>query len=208
MKTLIAIVVSGMVVIAAVFGFMIMQQEIKWKDAEIAKLKKNQENTVDIRAELKKAQREAASYKDKALGLAKSAQTLIDASKSLNNLQTQKINILESGLSEVKNTATSHVQVASPQFQIPRWIPQPTTTIVKSIKDKALAKYGSNYSTANYHIEREVEAYEKLVRYQKMNNVFVSDLLNKTMFERGDDYTGAIYEIERQIEAKQKLQSK
>jgi len=208
MKTLIAIVVSGMVVIAAVFGFMIMQQEIKWKDAEIAKLKKNQENTVDIRAELKKAQREAASYKDKALGLAKSAQTLIDDSKSLNNLQTQKITILESGLSEVKNTATSHVQVASPQFQIPRWIPQPTTTIVKSIKDKALAKYGSNYSTANYHIEREVEAYEKLVRYQKMNNVFVSDLLNKTMFERGDDYTGAIYEIERQIEAKQKLQSK
>ena len=197
-----------MVVIAAVFGFMIMQQEIKWKDAEIAKLKKNQENTVDIRAELKKAQREAASYKDKALGLAKSAQTLIDDSKSLNNLQTQKITILESGLSEVKNTATSHVQVASPQFQIPRWIPQPTTTIVKSIKDKALAKYGSNYSTANYHIEREVEAYEKLVRYQKMNNVFVSDLLNKTMFERGDDYTGAIYEIERQIEAKQKLQSK
>ena len=208
MKTLIAIVVSGMVVIATVFGFMIMQQEMKWKDSEIAKLKKNQEDTVKIRAELKKAQREAASYKEKALGLAKSAQTLIDASKSLNNLQTQKINILESGLSDVKNSATSHVQVASPQFQIPRWIPQPSTTIAKSIKDKALAKYGSNYSSANYHIEREVEAYEKLVRYQKMNNVFVSDLLNKTMFERGDDYTGAIYEIERQIEAKQKLQSK
>jgi hypothetical protein len=208
MKTLVAIVISGMVVIATALGFMMMQHEMKWKDAEITKLKKNQEDTVKIRAELKKAQREALSYKEAAQKLAISAQNLVDSHKTLNNLQNQKINILESSLRDSKETPTSHVQVASPQFQIPRWIPQPATTITKSIKDKALAKYGSNYSSANYHIEREGEAYEKLVRYQKMNNVFVSDLLNKTMFERGDDYTGAIYEIERQIEAKQKLQSR
>jgi hypothetical protein len=52
MKTLVAIVVSGMVVIATALGFMMMQQEMKWKDAEITKLKKNQAHPQNLWVDL------------------------------------------------------------------------------------------------------------------------------------------------------------
>lgn len=207
-------IIIGMAVLV-VYGLTvaISWDQVKSANADKVRIGKDLKTTQDelrgAKAGLKKAEQDAAEWRARAVELAGSTQKLIAAQKTIDDANAAKIRLLEArSAPAIANTGGLNRQAVSPQFQIPRWIPQPTVIVTKAIKDKALAKYGSDFSAANYEIERQTEAYEKLVRFQRMNNVFVTELLNKTMFERGDDYSGAVYEIERQIEAKQKVESK
>ena len=90
----------------------------------------------------------------------------------------------------------------------PPWYPPAPSVVVKTIREQALAENKDNYSGANYEIERQTEAFDKLIRWQKMANPLINGLIAKAAFENGTKYSMIAYEVERQLEAKQRLDGK
>lgn len=97
---------------------------------------------------------------------------------------------------------------APAKVQIPRWLPEPPVVIERKIKERAARQHGTDYAAAKYEIEYQTEAYEKLLRYHRMNNVTVNEVLSKAAFEKGDDYRGVAWEVERQLEAAKVIQTR
>jgi TolA-binding protein len=184
-----------------------LQKEIKGLKEQVSREKSNNRG----------AQDQIADLNGHIAQMISSAKTVELATENLKNAYENKITLLERQLATTGGqqvatyrppTSTASFNPTAPQVQIPRWNPQPEQVVLKAIKTKALAKYGTDYSAANYETERQTEAFQKLMRYYRMNTPFLNDLINRTMFERGDDYSGAAYAIDREIEAKQKLDGK
>jgi len=107
-----------------------------------------------------------------------------------------------------QSAAPSYVQSASspvPNPSIPSWIPPSQSASVKIIKDRALAEWKDNYSMVNHSIQRDTEAFQKLLQYNKNPNSVVKTQIAKAAQEWPNSYSMMLYSVERQLEAKQKL---
>lgn len=91
---------------------------------------------------------------------------------------------------------------------IPAWAPPAPSMVTKTIRERAVAEYKDNFSGLNYEIERQTEAFEKIVRYYKTADPFIKSAINKAALEYGFNYSSFAYDVERQIEARQKFQSR
>ena len=91
---------------------------------------------------------------------------------------------------------------------IPNWYPLAPSLVAKTIRDNAIAENKDNYSSINYAIERNTEAYEKILRYYKTADPFIKKAINKAALEYGTKFSSFAYDVERQIEARQKFEGK
>lgn len=88
---------------------------------------------------------------------------------------------------------------------IPAWWPPAPSVVTKAIRTNAVAEHKDNYPSMNYEIERQTEAYEKLLRFYKTADPFIKAAINKAALEYGTNYSSFAYDVERQIEARLKL---
>lgn len=170
--------------------------------AALAKLETARAESVKWQARSKSAEAQSREWEQSARNMAAASQRLLDVYKPAQSVPTTS--------APAQQTRAAHTSQppASPRFQVPRWSPQPLPVVTRSVKAKAMAENGSDYAAANYEIDRQMDAYAKLLRYQQMQNAFINDILNQEMLKRGDDYTGAVYEIERQLEARAKVEAR
>lgn len=186
-------------------------------------LKAVQAELMDAKLALRKSQQEKIDWMTKAVDMAKNAQDLIDsqkrveaAQKRLDDANEVKMRLLAAKANVVGAVPTrggagisTYGPAAAPaKVSYPRWIPEAQVVVDRKIKERATKEHGNDFSAAKYEIERQTEAYAKLVRYQRMNNPTVTELLAKTAFEKGEDYTGMVWEIERQLEAAKVIQGR
>lgn len=179
-------------------------------------LKKSQDDLKVTKKELRNSQQEMQEWKSKAVEMANSTQRLIDAQKRVEEATSIKMRALEARVNSVDAVPTrggagisTYGPAAAPaKVSYPRWIPEAQVVVDRKIKERASKAHGNDFSAAKYEIERQTEAYAKLIRYQRMNNPTVAELLAKTAFEKGEDYTGMLWEIERQLEAAKVIQGR
>jgi hypothetical protein len=182
------------------------------------KLKAVQAELKDTKAALRKSQQEKLEWMTSAVDMAKKAQDLIDAQKRVEDATSVKMRLLEAKANAVEAVPTrggsagvstyGSAAVTPAKVSYPRWIPEAQVVVDRKIKERATKEHGNDFSAAKYEIERQTEAYAKLVRYQRMNNPTVTELLAKTAFEKGEDYTGMVWEIERQLDAAKVIQGR
>lgn len=105
----------------------------------------------------------------------------------------------------VSNSYATTSYATPPPPVIPAWSPPAPSVVTKTIRDRAVAEHKDNYSSLNYEIERQTEAFEKIVRYYKTADPFIKAAINKAALEYGANYSSFAYDVERQIEARQKF---
>jgi hypothetical protein len=184
------------------------------KNKELAEARANSEkyrkemNSAKAKGEQYRA--EGEDWRRKAVDLANSTQNLIDASKKLVGLQESRDLSAESTVKAARvgsvTVPRSVVMEAAPV--IPNWYPLAPSLVAKTIRDNAIAENKDNYSSINYAIERNTEAYEKILRYYKTADPFIKKAINKAALEYGTKFSSFAYDVERQIEARQKFEGK
>lgn len=98
-------------------------------------------------------------------------------------------------------TKVETAEPASPHWQMPM-----RNQALAIIKKNAENEWGTNFSMVESEIKGQVEAYEKLVQYQKQSwKPLMRTLLNDAAKEWNENYRMMVREIERQIDAKDRL---
>lgn len=205
----------------SVLGGAIAWDQIKTIRRELAaakeQLKASEEEARELKTKLRKTEASRTGLIDQASRLADASLTSTAANEAYVNALKKKIELLEAQLGSRDASASvrsvSAVSTGSsipvpPKVNIPRWLPEPQAIIDRKIKERAAKQHGTDYAAAKYEIEWQTEAYEKLVRYHRMNNVTVNDVLSKAVFEKGDDYRSVVWEVERQLEAAKVIQGR
>lgn len=201
--------------VAVVFGLTIgiAWDQVKTRDKDLASSAKDLAALRSQVADLKKVQRENTKLVEQVASLTQQndlgARVQMRLARQVVDLQPQATAAVETAPASYV-TASNYVPrvVEPPPINIPAWSPPAPSVVTKTIRDNAVAEHKTDYSGLNYEIERQTEAYEKILRYYKTADPFIKGLINKAALDHGSDYSAISYEIEREIEARQKFQGK
>lgn len=187
--------------------FGIKNKELAEAKAEKEKFRK-EINSAKAKGELHRFEKE--DWRRKAVDLANSTQSLLDVNKKLVDHQKTMDLSVESTVktTRVESVTIPRSAVAEAAPVIPNWYPLAPSLVAKTIRDNAIANNKDNYSLINYDIERNTEAYEKILRYYKTADPFIKKAINKAALEYGTKFSMFAYDVERQIESRQKFDGK
>lgn len=207
---------TAAVLFALTIGIAVDQVNTKDRDLKALQTKFDvmSKDLYATRIRLDKAQKEKSELLQTSMAQAESTLDLIEAHQRVQAAQKlvdetrAKREQSESALAAVSTRQQPVTTRSATVPVIPAWYPPASSVVTKAIRDNALAEYKDNFASANYEIERQTEAYEKILRYYKTADPGIKALINKAALEYGSNYSSFAYEVERQLEASQKLKAR
>lgn len=187
-----------------------LTQSIKKEKDESLVLNRQRKYALDL---CDKIAAEKSEWMSKFEALAESADELLAANKRLDTVKKEReaLTALQNSQPQSPATTVPRPYYTAPQPQavaapiIPSWTPPAPSVVTRTIRENAMAEHKTNYSLLNYEIERQTEAFAKLVRYYKTADPFIKSAINMASLEYGTNYSSFAYSVERQIEARQKF---
>lgn len=175
----------------------IRNNAVKLAEAKVTSLTDELRETT---AEKNKYLADRNKWKSDATSLAESSKAYMDA------VQTREASERNVTVSSTPEAAPAHAAARAPELpRIPTWVPPAPSVVTKSIRDHAAAEHPDDYSMANYEIERQTKAYEKLLRYYQTADPVIKTMISEAAIEHGADYSQLVYSIDRKIEAQRKF---
>jgi hypothetical protein len=104
--------------------------------------------------------------------------------------------------------ADSQAVTPSAASDLPWWKPELRTKVDALIRSEAEAKWGQNYSMIEYEINLQIEAYDKILNYNKTWKHGEKQIIARAVAKWAPKWNMVVYEIERQTEALGRLNGK
>ncbi len=73
------------------------------------------------------------------------------------------------------------------------------------IREAAVAKWGENHAMVEHEINKQTEAYDKLLGYNKDWRPEQKRIIAAAVAKWGENYSMVVYEVEKQTAAKERM---